>query len=111
MDIFSKKTQQFVQKVRPKSVHITKNGDSNGLQNNQQAQSSSDELSHSNTIESDSIENEQNVSDNSSSFNNSSNMSSFTMYQRNFLSNAKSPINNNKPSAIDDLKLNGTITF
>ena len=99
--MFSKKTQQFVQKVRPKSIHISK------VVEPPQQQSSSDELTHSNTIECDSIENEQNSLN--SSNNNNSGQSSFTIYQKNFLSsNSKSPIlADKKQNIIDDQKLNG----
>jgi hypothetical protein len=95
--MFSKKTQQFVQKVRPKSIHLSKNIELNGQQ-----QSSSDELTHSNTIECDSIENSLNSSSNN---NNSSNQSSFTNYKKNFLSSQVSKQQN----SIDEQKLNGLL--
>ena len=84
----------MVQKVRPKSMHLTKNIE-------QQQQSSSNELTHSNTIECDSIENSLNSSSNN---NNSSNQSSFTVYQKNFLS---SKVSRQKSGVIEDQKLNG----
>ena len=110
MDIFSKKTQQLVQKVRPKSVHMSKNVDSN-VNGSNNHQNSSDELSHSNTIECDSFENDQNSLDNSSSNTTNNSLSSFSAYKRNFLStNTKSPVaKNNKYNKDDaDHKLNGT---
>jgi hypothetical protein len=103
MDMFSKKTQQFVQKVRTKSA---KNGDiiPNGSQNNYQQNNSSDEYSQSNTMDIDSIELDQNGLDNSS---NNNSHSSFSIYQRNFMSNSKSPVyqKSQSPAYLDENKL------